>query len=996
IKIYLDAGGDESDDESEDRLLKKIWYGLVIEEGDWHDVYELVTSGYDDDGDWYNLNGENYIHIVFEENDVWDDCLDMDQHFHIITEVDDNELPKIDNWHCGDTHYHSSYTDTSFEFGAPLDATTKSLKALGLEWVTVTDHSNSFGGHIGDEFSWENFKADCNGYNECLVGTEINCNYGWHGSGNHLLAYDYSEFIDDKFDWYIPGFDNPSCFEMISEIDSQGGFTYPAHPESVMDPWDLLLDKWHDYSLPFSVLEIWNGDIMDTEDRDWDGNSIPDGEERIEALEDGLEKWKDTILGREGLTPRKVFISAGSDAHGDFQEFGKEYTCCYAPSYSKSNIFDALENGRCYMGNNGALIFDVNGERIGGAEIITEGDQVNLNIDYNIIDGCWLKVFKGEIGGDDVQIGSSSYLSSGSSGNIVRTDLPTQDSYYRLECISSDGDDRIYTNPIWVDVEGGDQIERVDFIAKIDSEPDGMCVDFAYWIDAGYYYATLPEGMSYDPSYPIGSFHVKIFDVDGKLIDLVTSEECTNCNIVPMCQMFAGFTEVLYNGQPIIQGSCTTTSAETEICWEELDFVKISRSVLSENCYRMELGDYESAIINETEYGLRFGSLNTIYDYCKLRVDDGVDGPMMDMMTLKTGEANQSLIVPLLFNTTLCNTDNQILEFCVYYSPPLCVPDWSCSPWQPEPCPPSKIQTRTCVDLNECGTDEGKPSETQSCDYIEPPPLCTLSSPINGSIYPERRILFDVEATEKLDKIEYIDYSETRPRWKRLCSKCEEYSLEKSFTEGEHEIAVRCVPYYGEPEKHELVFTNDYKDPSISRTEPRRNDFTNGSDFMVRYTEENVEEISLFWNPSITKTDCESGRNQECYFNINLTDYDNQEIGYYFTIEDIAGNTDESRLTEVKVDTTSPVLNNPDSFWWRGEGRYEKYVYFEFDVTENDFDEINYIDWEDRNPRERRLCSRLRDEICETKKRFDIDEDHNLTITILDEAGNSWREDIIL
>jgi len=56
-------------------------------------------------------------------------------------------------------------------------------------------------------------------------------------------------------------------------------------------------------------------------------------------------------------------------------------------------------------------------------------------------------------------------------------------------------------------------------------------------------------------------------------------------------------------------------------------------------------------------------------------------------------------------------------------------------------------------------------------------------------------------------------------------------------------------------------------------------------------------------------------------------------------------------------------------------------------MTELNFDEINYIDLSDKRPREKRLCLRLRDNICETRKSFRKGE-HNLATNILDDAGN--------
>jgi len=88
------------------------------------------------------------------------------------------------------------------------------------------------------------------------------------------------------------------------------------------------------------------------------------------------------------------------------------------------------------------------------------------------------------------------------------------------------------------------------------------------------------------------------------------------------------------------------------------------------------------------------------------------------------------------------------------------------------------------------------------------------------------------------------------------------------------------------------------------------------------------------------------------------------------------------------VDTQFPVLENPDDFWEQGEGKKNKYIYFNFEVDEENFDEITYIDWNDRRPRWRRLCSRLKNGVCEKKKSFRRG-GHEVDIQIMDEAGNA-------
>ena len=126
---------------------------------------------------------------------------------------------------------------------------------------------------------------------------------------------------------------------------------------------------------------------------------------------------------------------------------------------------------------------------------------------------------------------------------------------------------------------------------------------------------------------------------------------------------------------------------------------------------------------------------------------------------------------------------------------------------------------------------------------------------------------------------------------------------------------------------------------------------------------------------------------------MNLSSY-NSPINYYFSAEDIAGNKDSSKPILVKVDTTSPVLNNPDSFWTRGTGRYSNDIYFNMSITETNFDEavLNY-DYNGRT-REKRLCSKLKEGKCVYKFRLN-NAYSNFKLIITDEAGNSVQRGLV-
>ena len=354
---------------------------------------------------------------------LWDGDAPPDNKPYLLIHLESKAFPKFDGWSCGDTHFHSSYTDTKFffsvygEFGSPINATMEVMRSMGLDWVTITDHSNSFSSHKDDELSWENFKEECSRYAYCLVGTEINCNYNYVGGGNHLLGYNYSEYIEDNFtDFLSPN--NPTCREVISNILSQNGFTYAAHPESKIDGALGIntTSRWKNYSLPLNGLEIWNGDIKDSEDGH-DVDLIPDGENRIEELEDGLINWTNLLL-----ESRRIFISAGSDAHGDLNDkFGREMTCVYVPSYHKENIFTGLKKGNSYITNNGALKFEINNKKLGEETSQTYNSLVTLNIDYNIINSCRINVYRGVLGNTE-QLINSQLKPSGSSSSYSYTD----------------------------------------------------------------------------------------------------------------------------------------------------------------------------------------------------------------------------------------------------------------------------------------------------------------------------------------------------------------------------------------------------------------------------------------------------------------------------------------------------------------------------------------------------------------------------------------------
>ncbi|MBS3080828.1 hypothetical protein J4221_05125 [Candidatus Pacearchaeota archaeon] len=262
----------------------------------------------------------------------------------------------------------------------------------------------------------------------------------------------------------------------------------------------------------------------------------------------------------------------------------------------------------------------------------------------------------------------------------------------------------------------------------------------------------------------------------------------------------------------------------------------------------------------------------------------------------------------------------------------------------------------------------------------------------------DKKVTFFVEYVEPfLDEILYR-YTDGRgkEREKRLCSKagngvCED---DVRFNDGEYEVDIIVKDKAGNEAFRTTNFLIDSKDPRIKRTFPDKK-FADGL-FEIEFDEDNPSSLLLHYGtPDDMRTseinlgECTLDKFTFCSKIVDLDDFESREISYWFELIDIVGNTALSRAKMLKVDTTAPVLNN-DNFWTLDD---KGYVQFMFDVTEENFGEISYTDQSESRPRERRLCSRLVNGLCNVKKRF-IKGHHVVDIKIMDEAGNAISERI--
>ncbi len=311
------------------------------------------------------------LHVEIHYRDDW---FNYSETRRLRVHVGSGPFPWPAGWYGGDVHYHSMYTNNIAEWGAPLPAAAMSAEAMGLHWLTVTDHSCdldetgdgtwSYATHLweytlqtptgvqnfvrnaqSDGSSWGGLGGDVAALDSpaCRLyrGVEINLASvdpaSWEKT-LHCLFYnpDYIHSPDCGAIGERPV--SPSLPDGLAQLAAEG-FAYAAHPGNDLGgEWggiDLTVNgaAWGaaDYlaSLQapgFAGLQIFNTrqTLFSTDQfdpwSDFDAGEAYTGSDRYpDELLASLDIWDEYLaLGLAQDPPRKLFIAGGSDAHGDF------------------------------------------------------------------------------------------------------------------------------------------------------------------------------------------------------------------------------------------------------------------------------------------------------------------------------------------------------------------------------------------------------------------------------------------------------------------------------------------------------------------------------------------------------------------------------------------------------------------------------------------------------------------------------------------------------
>lgn len=488
------------------------------------DAIQLKVSVYYRDT-WFNYTEDRYLRV----------------------HVGNGPFPWPADWYGGDTHYHSMYTNNTAEFGAPLPAVKLSAMAMGLDWLTVTDHSCDLDETGDGSYSYATHQWECTIQSPSGIETVYRnvFDYGssWGSIGADIADLNSPDFrlyrgveinlaSVDSDTWektlhclfYNPNYISSPYSGAIGErpvfpsvpggldLLATDGFAYAAHPlYDLSSEWgglDLGVNGtlWGDEDLDtalarekFRGLETFNTrETRQSSDQnnpwaDFDAGVPPDDPYPNELLA-GVALWDDLLVADiTSDQPRKVFFSAGSDAHGDFNyaaylsfldsyatdnAMGKVQTVVYVPGgYGAGNlppvneIMSAFRDGRCVVTDGPFLEIgldrDDDGDwyqtgdlMIGDDGVADPTDVLPLKIRWASLPEFGPITSVQLIAGDAFATSTLATFNPDSTGQgyggITTIDLGSLaidgTLYFRAELLTSDGDagHRAYTNPVWI------------------------------------------------------------------------------------------------------------------------------------------------------------------------------------------------------------------------------------------------------------------------------------------------------------------------------------------------------------------------------------------------------------------------------------------------------------------------------------------------------------------------------------------------------------------
>lgn len=467
VAIELSSGAERQKnvfDFASQKIAHPLWYQILeISPGNLKGSCRLdVTIEFSKGGVRKIIKNDNYVgasHAPFE----------------VFIAAD--TLPKTANWYFGEFHCHTNYTNDQVEFGAPLDASAHLAQAMGLHFFCATDHSYDLDDHPDDYLKsdpnlskWKSLQNEVHSLNRTLPnfvivpGEEVSAGNA-QNRNIHLLILNHPEFLPgagDGAEKWLRTRPDLSIAEVLQRINSTST-AFAAHPCTRPPFLEWLLVRrgswqFRDYHHQgLHGLQIWNG------------------------VDSGFEEGKKTWI-RLLLEGRRLFISAGNDAHGNFNRFRQVGWPFLTMRENHQHLFGAVrtgvllqtglslaalmegfKNGRMIVTNGPFVDFSLNsetGERVHiGGEISGINAALRLECRSTQEFGALeeLRVYRGNLEEKKEEIFFTKKTFSRPFQDTA--DIPFAGGagryYFRSELYSKNGGQTLQclTNPIWVNAK---------------------------------------------------------------------------------------------------------------------------------------------------------------------------------------------------------------------------------------------------------------------------------------------------------------------------------------------------------------------------------------------------------------------------------------------------------------------------------------------------------------------------------------------------------------
>jgi hypothetical protein len=304
-----------------------------------------------------------------------------------------SRFPYPKNWFCGESHFHSNYTDDQVEFGSDIKSTSIMAKSIGLDWFFVTDHSYDLDDKT-DNYSendpnipkWHLMWKDVEEHDSCdlkIIGGEEISIGNTANQNVHLLHINSKKFIDgkgDSGDSFIHKKPTHSLKD-INNLGDENSIFIAAHPfEKVPISQKIILNrgnwKLNDFIISkINYVQAINSDLKN-------------------EVYYSVKKWEYLLFH-----DIKAILIAGNDSHGNFnymkqikipfiklfiskkQIFGRFMTIFH---HNENDPIQGLKNKKIIVGNGPFLSFHL--------ESLTEKHFIGEEIDS----GQYKLVYKSE------------------------------------------------------------------------------------------------------------------------------------------------------------------------------------------------------------------------------------------------------------------------------------------------------------------------------------------------------------------------------------------------------------------------------------------------------------------------------------------------------------------------------------------------------------------------------------------------------------------------